>query len=259
MLREHMLFGYEDKVEIAIKRLKHFEPEEGYYLAFSGGKDSIVIKELAKMAKVKHDSHYSVTTIDPPELIKFIREFSDVEWVRPEIPFLKKLVTKGFPQRHRRWCCELYKENGGNGRTVITGIRSAESYNRSRRKIFEHCFSGGYKSKNKTFCNPIIDWTDDDVWDFIKERKLPYCSLYDEGWKRIGCLFCPMAGKQRAVAAKRYPRIVKTWIGYFEKAYQHRKGKPSIKKWASGEEMFWWWLKEDRKSEDKGQKVMVFE
>ena len=258
MLKEITLFGVEDKVETAIERLQHFEPPEGYYLAFSGGKDSIVIKELAKMAGVKHDSHYSVTTIDPPPLVYYIREHhSDVIWDRPSVPFIKKMETKGFPSRRFRWCCALYKENGGNGRCVITGIRSAESYNRSRRKIYEHCYSGGYKSKNKTFCNPIIDWADSDVWDFIKERKLVYCSLYDEGWKRIGCLFCPMSRKMRAVHAERFPGYRRAFIKAFEKF--HSLDWPSVRKWKNGEAMFEWWIADNPKQEHPDQKVMVFE
>lgn len=63
-----------DKVETAIKRLQTFEPPEGYYLAFSGGKDSVVIKALADMAGVKYDAYYNNTSVDPPELIYFIRE-----------------------------------------------------------------------------------------------------------------------------------------------------------------------------------------
>jgi len=82
------LFGH-DKVEEAIERLRVFEPPEGYFGAFSGGKDSCVIKELAGMVGVKVDWHYNVTTIDPPELIYFIRKHhSDVVWDRPEKPFL---------------------------------------------------------------------------------------------------------------------------------------------------------------------------
>ena len=259
MLVETTLFGVTDKTAKAIERLRHFEPLNGYYLAFSGGKDSVVIKALADISGIKYDAHYSVTTIDPPELIYFIRRHHpDVIWERPEVPFLSKLETWGFPQRQRRWCCELYKENGGNNRCVVTGIRRAESYNRSRRKIFEHCFSGGYKSKNKTFVNPIIDWTDGDVWQFIRERELPYCSLYDEGWKRIGCLFCPMAGVMRKIEAERYPNYVRAFIRSFEKL--HATGRQSMARWANGEEMFWWWINEDRKpAEDKAQKMMVFE
>lgn len=73
-----------DKVEVAIKRLQLFEPEGGYYLAFSGGKDSVVIKALADMAGVKYDAHYNVTSVDPPELVQFIRiYYPDVEWEYP--------------------------------------------------------------------------------------------------------------------------------------------------------------------------------
>ena len=80
-LVEDNLFGHVDKVQIAIDRLKAFEPKEGYYLAFSGGKDSQCIYHLDKMAGVKFDAHYSVTTVDPPELMRFIREqYPDVEW-----------------------------------------------------------------------------------------------------------------------------------------------------------------------------------
>ena len=257
MLREVTLFGTVDLVQRSIERLQYFEPSEGYYLAFSGGKDSVVIKELAKMAGVNHDAHYNVTTIDPPELIYFIKKHHpDVTWDRSEIPLLRSLEINGFPLRQSRWCCRDYKENGGNNRRVVTGVRSAESYNRSKRKIFGHCYDGGYKSKNKTFVNPIIDWTTDDVWEFIRERELPYCSLYDEGWKRIGCLFCPMAGKMRSVAAERYPRYVKAFIRAFEKL--HTTGRDSMKRWKSGEEMFWWWLKEDRKRAEPDQ-LMIFE
>ncbi|HUV08433.1 MAG TPA: phosphoadenosine phosphosulfate reductase family protein [Spirochaetia bacterium] len=257
MLKETTLFGVENKIDIAIDRLRHFKPSEGYYLAFSGGKDSVVIKELANQAGIKYDAHYNVTTIDPPELIYFIRKYhSDVIWDRAEKPFLKMLISKGFPMRHQRWCCHLYKENGGNGRRVITGVRWKESYNRSKRKIFEHCFSGGYKSKNKTFVNPIIDWSTDDVWEFIRKFNLPYCSLYDEGWKRIGCLFCPMATKQRILEAERYPHYVQSFIKAFDKLYA--TGRKSMKRWKDGEEMFWWWLNENRKSDDPDQ-LMLFE
>lgn len=99
MLKEHNLFEDKDKVEIAIQRLQLFEPKEtGFYLAFSGGKDSVVIKELANMAGVKYDVHYNLTTIDPPELVYFIRKYHyDVIIDKPEKPFLQRMIEKGFP------------------------------------------------------------------------------------------------------------------------------------------------------------------
>ncbi len=252
MLITNTLFGVENKIDIAIDRLKIYEPPEGYYLAFSGGKDSIVIKALADLSGVKYDAHHSLTTIDPPELIYYMREHhADVKVDRPAKPFLSRLVERGFPQRQRRWCCEEYKERGGSGRLVVTGVRAAESPARRRRAMVEHCF----KDWHKKYLHVIIDWTDDDVWQFIREQELPYCKLYDEGWRRIGCLFCPMAGKMRKVGAERYPRYVNAYIKAFEKLYA--TGRESMKRWKSGEEMFWWWLNEPKT--DHPDQLMIFE
>ena len=73
MIHQMNMYG-KDKVQIAIERLQTFEPPEGYYLAFSGGKDSVAVKALADMAKVKYDAHYAVTSVDPPELIHFVKK-----------------------------------------------------------------------------------------------------------------------------------------------------------------------------------------
>lgn len=70
------------KVETDIERIKTFEPPEGYFLAFSGGKDSVVIKALADMAGVKYDAHYQITSVDPPELVRFVKTFDDVSMDR---------------------------------------------------------------------------------------------------------------------------------------------------------------------------------
>lgn len=259
-LIEHTLFGIEDKVKMAIARLKEFEPPEGYYLAFSGGKDSQCIYHLAKMSGVKFDAHYSVTTIDPPDLVYFIKEnYKDVDFVKPEKPLLVELLHKGFPMRQSRWCCALYKENGGNNRFVITGIRAEESSKRAGRRMVERCFK---ESANKTFLNVIHDWTEDDVWEFIKGNKLKYCKLYDEGYKRIGCLMCPMATtRSRIKDSERYPRFTKLFIKYFDLLYKKRKieGKKAVDRWNSGEEMFWWWLKEDKKEEEHPDQSVMFE
>lgn len=230
-----------EKIKRSIARLKEFEPADGYYLAFSGGKDSVVLKHLAVMSGVKFDAHYSVTTIDPPELVQFIRnEHPDVKFERPKRPFLVEMVSRGFPMRQSRWCCEIYKEDGGNGRFVLLGVRNAESFKRSKRKMVETC-----DTKAKRMLSPIIDWTEDEVWDFIREYKIPYCKLYDEGFKRIGCVFCPnLYWKRRHAEAKRYPGFVRAFIKYFNKLYENRKsrGMKSVDRWANGEDMFWWWM-----------------
>lgn len=249
------LFETINMIDVAVLRLKEFEPEEGYYLAFSGGKDSCVIKALADIAGVKYDAHYNMTTIDPPELVQFIREFhSDVQIHKPERSFFQEMQKRGFPTRRSRWCCEVLKEHGGEHRFVITGVRWAESQKRAGRRLLETC----YKDSLKHYLNVIVDWTDADVWEFIKSNKVPYCKLYDEGFKRIGCLLCPVSGSHRQVEADRYPKMTKAFILNFEKLYESRKsaGADSVKRWKSGAEMFSWWMDYNRQAEIPDQGVL---
>ncbi|MEE8574730.1 MAG: phosphoadenosine phosphosulfate reductase family protein, partial [Thermodesulfobacteriota bacterium] len=221
--------GRKDKIEVAIARFKEYEPEEGYYLAFSGGKDSVVIKALADMAGVKYDAHYNVTTVDPPELVRFTRKYHpDVVFNYPEKSLPEKIMDKGFlPLRTQRWCCEIYKEQGGSGRLVVTGIRAAESLKRSKRQMIESC----YKDGSKRYLNAIIDWTDADVWNFIKGFNIPYCSLYDEGFKRLGCILCPMASPRNLqTELERWPKIVAAWRRWTYRLFERDKGKKILKR-----------------------------
>jgi len=257
MLKEEDLFlGTIDRIQITLERLKQFEPPEGYYLAFSGGKDSIVLKKLAEMARVKFDIHYNVTTIDPPDLVYFIKRYHpDVIFDFPEKPLLSMIPVHGFPRMRSRWCCEDYKERGGDGRLVLTGIRWAESQRRKKRQMVEACFN----KPTKRFIHPIIDWTDVEVWEFIKKERLPYCNLYNEGWKRIGCLMCCYAAqRQRIRESKRYPRYTRLFLKAFCELYRRRaeKGRPAIRRWKNGEEMFWWWLRTKDAAPNPDQMVM---
>jgi len=229
-------------VQLAIDRLKEFQNPEGYYLAFSGGKDSLVVKQLLIMSGVKYDSHYNNTTIDPPPLVRYIREHhKDVIFHNPRVPFLRMLEKRGFPMRRQRWCCEVYKEGGGSFRTVVTGIRWEESQNRQKRRMVEGC----YKDASKYYLNPIIDWNMDQVWSFIKEHGLPYCSLYNYGYKRVGCVLCPCAStKARQRDLIMFPKYGAAFKKAFCNLYHNlqEKGSHSIDRWSSGEDMFRWWL-----------------
>lgn len=114
MLKEYTLFGEVDKVQIAIDRLREYEPPEGYHLAYSGGKDSDTILELAKMAGVKFDAHYQLTTVDPPEVVQHIKAHPEVQIHRPEKTMWQLIVENGMPPlRQMRYCCRILKERGG--------------------------------------------------------------------------------------------------------------------------------------------------
>lgn len=129
-----------DKVQASIDILKMFEPLEGYYLAFSGGKDSQCIYHLAKMAGVKFDAHYAVTSVDPPELVRFIKEnYPDVSFDIPHDSDGKPVTMWSLiaqhtmpPTRKVRYCCSGLKEAGGKYRITLTGVRKAESANRKK-------------------------------------------------------------------------------------------------------------------------------
>lgn len=283
-----------DKVKTSIERIRAFCPPEGYFVAFSGGKDSVVIKALCDMAGVKYDAHYSVTTVDPPELVRFIRaKHPDVILERPEMSMRQLIIKKQFPPtRLMRYCCEYLKETHGEGRVTMTGVRWAESRNRKanqgmvtivgkgansnsdvldiaddngasytksarggiilnldnaeERRTVEMC----YRTR-KTLVNPIIDWTDDDVWEFIRSYGIPYCSLYDEGCKRLGCVGCPLGGSSSMRREfERWPVYKKLYIKAFDDMLQARKaaGKTNHHRlWTNGEGVFKWWIGDEQK------------
>lgn len=251
-----------EKINNSILLLKEFEQcaididlldKNGYFLGFSGGKDSCVIKELAKMAGVKFKAYYSVTTIDPPEVVSFIRRFHpDVIFLRPKRSFFRAFVdSHGCPTRRNRWCCDELKHHGGEGKVKILGVRKDESALRKKRWKPVTLWNGSGLPGGFCVC-PIVDWTDEDVWDFIRLRKIPYCSLYDEGQKRIGCVGCPMAGKKRLSQFKRWPALKRVWLNSFVEYFNKRKGKNKpdgtpyyIERFSSGEEFFDWWLSDN--------------
>lgn len=292
-----MQYGEVDKVQTAINRLKAFEPPEGYYLAFSGWKDSTVLKALADMAGVKYDAHYSATTVDPPELVRFIKaQHPDVEIIKPDVPMIKLIPQKSMPPtRLARYCCAYYKENNGNDRVTLTGTRWAESkkrrdnqglvtvFNKKAAKLAnensaEHkeTSRGGivmnyddaptrrtvemcYRT-HKTLVNPIIDWEDEDVWEFIHTYNIPYCSLYDEGWKRLGCVGCPMGGEAAMKREfERWPAIRKLYVRAFERMIARHKERGTPCRWETGEDAMRWWLKEKPEAQIPGQMDMLKE
>ncbi len=243
------------KLEVSIERIKQIEPRGGsWYLAFSGGKDSCVIKALCDMAGVKYDAHYRITSVDPPELVHFIKEkHPDVSMDFPRykdgsVITMWNLIPKKTmpPTRMVRYCCQYLKEDGGEGRDKITGVRWDESNRRKRNRAGLEVETSNRKGwqgdRNKLdpdnmdedmvrYCmqskgfilNPIIDWTTDEVWEFIHRFDIPYCELYDQGFTRLGCIGCPMATpKEKAREFNRYPKFKEAYIRAFDRMIQHQ-------------------------------------
>lgn len=267
------------KIDTALERIKEFEPEEGYYLAFSGGKDSIVCYHLLKMAGVKFDSHYNVTGIDHPELIYNMKKnypdvifnYPESRWENGKVVTMWKLIEHKLmpPTRIVRYCCSELKERGGEGRFVVTGVRWAESTRRKNsrsvienfhknkkyqihtndndegRMMLENCIK-----KGKFILNPIVDWEDEDVWNFIKNNNFKYPSLYDNGWERLGCIGCPMSGHQDRELSH-YPKIKKLYLKAFEKMLRERERVGKETEWKTAQEVYDWWV-----SNQKNEKVI---
>jgi phosphoadenosine phosphosulfate reductase len=283
MLKEKTLFGDRDKIALSLARIKEFEPvalqnnPAGYYVCVSGGKDSSVIQELCIMAGVKCEFVHNHTSVDHPETVYFIRR--EQERVRAlgltfriEIPRFRDgrqktmwngIVTKGLPLRNQRWCCERLKEFGGNDRYCITGVRWAESSRRAnqrnvheitgitkkdhivlnndndmRRRLSEMCLA-----KRRFVLNPIIDWLDEDVWDFIKSRQIPVNPLYGMGWIRVGCIGCPMSVNGRK-ELDQFPKYKAAYFRAAKRHIEHRRaaGLPEKDIMETPERYFEWWL-----------------
>lgn len=231
----------QDRVGVAIERMRTMEPPEGYYLAYSGGKDSTVLLALARLAGVKYDAHYNLTTVDPPELVQFVRQQEGVAVDRPRTTMWKLIVHNRVPPTRRiRYCCKELKERGGKGRIVLTGVRWAESARRRKRMWTETCYR-----THRTMLHPIIDWPDAAVWGFIHSQGLPYCSLYDEGFDRLGCVLCPMARRRkRERQAERWPKLAASYLRAFGRMLVERERLGKAGDWHTPEQVMRWWLEQ---------------
>lgn len=184
-------------------------------VCYSGGKDSDVILELAKMAGVNYRAIYKNTTIDPSGTISHVKE-NGVEIVRPKESFLQLISKKGLPNRHMRFCCSELKEYKILDYAIM-GVRRDESVKRANRyKEPEECRH--YQKGKVRAYYPIVDWTLDDVADFITDRHIKLAPVYynEDGTidftKRLGCMCCPLAtDKKRLAEFHKTPNMLKLY------------------------------------------------
>ena len=253
----------EAKIEKVLKEIKKMEKaslimnEKGFHVAFSGGKDSLVLLELFKMAEVKYHAEMQLTTVDPPELIRFVRsEYQEVTLNKPKLSMNQLIYKKKIlPTRFRRYCCVELKEVAGKKSVCAVGVRKEESFKRSKRTMIDinrqsYVLHGGelvkekptlfekvkhvcVKGVDKINFAPIIDWSENDIWEFITEKKMKYCKLYDEGFNRIGCVCCPLASKKyKERDFEKWPGIIQgSYIRPIQKLFEEGKYRGKAKTW----------------------------
>ena len=279
-----------DLEHIAIERYKTASEMSLHYyglplvIADSGGKDSSVCKELALRSGIPFEIMHNHTTADAPETVRFVRQeakrFEDLGIKYTiNMPTYKGQRTSMWglipqklmpPTRLVRYCCSVLKETGGSGRFIATGVRWEESNSRKnnrgiyerlgstkankiilnndnddKRMLFENC-----QLKAKRVVNPIIDWKDEDVYGFLGDAKAPMNPLYSEGWCRVGCVGCPMAGKKGRVAEFiRWPKYKQLYINAFDNMLEERKRRGRMDgSWRMGEtgrDVYNWWMEYD--------------
>lgn len=253
---------------------------------YSGGKDSDVQLKLFELSGIPYEIHNSHTTVDAPETVYHIRKVfreQELKGIRCTIDYhirpngqrltMWNLIPAKLmpPTRIVRYCCFELKEGGNENRMISTGVRWAESTKRSHRSPFEVLKNSAAKSigvsdekmlitdnddtrklyeschmKAKTVVNPIIDWKDTDIWDFIHTEKIPVCSLYGCGYQRLGCLGCPLARRtQREREMHEYPKFKQAYVHAFDRMIAMRKAKGKEVQWSCGDEVYHWWM-EDR-------------
>ena len=274
-----------EKEKKAIARLQAFapDPSDPYYVCYSGGKDSDCLRILCELANVPHELHHNHTTVDAPETVYYIRSIPGVHVHYPNTTMWRLIVkTKIPPFRTRRYCCDVLKEGGGRGRLKVTGVRAAESVARAQNagvvKIIgkpKHVMKiadgtdydvtpkGGvvYHFDNSdsirvvqncqkiasTMINPIVDWSDQDVWDFLHHYGCESNPLYSCGKKRVGCVGCPMqTHKGMKADFRRWPKFRHNYVRAFDRMLIAREqaGKTNYS-WSSGEDVMRWWVGDD--------------
>lgn len=229
-----------EKEAIAIQRIQTFKPDA---LGFSGGKDSVVCDHLMKLSDVSYQAFMNLTTVDPKIHLDFVRDcFTHVELIRPDkgVSMYSLIKRWGFPSGKHRYCCQELKERIQRGTFVVFGVRQAESTKRRNKPMFHY----HPKHPRLKVLNPIIDWSTDEVWRYIRENNLPVSPLYQPPYnlKRVGCIGCPM-GRRVGREFRLFPEYKRYYINAI-RAYMASGNMKSekLKQFETPEQMFQWWI-----------------
>lgn len=228
------------KIGQAVKLLQVTAGDDVVEVSYSGGKDSDVILELARMSGIKYRAIYKNTTIDPPGTIKHCIE-NGVEVMKPKMTFLHMVERNGMPTRRSRFCCRVLKEYKVLD-MAVHGIRRSESTARSKRYTEDEPVVCRFYGSGKNHVNvilPILSWTDNDVEEFIAERGIKCHPLYYDisgnfhVERRLGCLGCPMKADAGRDDYKAYPRLFKQVVKSVIIWWQTHPQAKSIQKFGS--------------------------
>lgn len=232
----------EDMEAEAIDFIRQHEPPEGYYVGFSGGKDSIVTLDLVRRSGVRHEAWHSLTSIDPPEVVGFVRrEYPDVKIAKPQRSVYDGIAYHGPPRRNMRWCCDELKKQPSLDIPMqhrIMGIRAEESMRRAARGRVSDI---KIKKHSMVIYKPIFAWKEWAIWEYIEKYGLKYPSLYDEGFHRIGCVVCPFVLQDRPGSIRERTESQRRWPGIW-RAYKDACRKWHEQKNRTGHKDFevWW-------------------
>lgn len=286
--------------EEAVRLLRYYEglalhyDVRGYCVCTSEGKDSRVLGHLMRRAGVRHFYMHSVTGIDPPELVYFQRAnfqaYRDLGYLTYDVMYQYSMwklmrIKKIPPLRKVRYCCEHLKERPvpQQGRAILSlGVRKYESVGRrkkrdeleiasdkkrgdsiimpfdnsEKRRIFETCYQD-----NQRRINPLAYWTDSDIWSYSKDVGLKQCSLYDEGFTRLGCIGCPMARRAgREQEFRRWPKFKAQYLRTFGHMLEDRRalGLPVLEFASTPEQWFEWWLNDKAADKADGNQLTLW-
>jgi len=241
------LLELEQKALRFIKTIRRATEGEQLFASNSGGKDSAIVDHLLQKSQIEYKAYHTNTTLDPPGTILHLKEFyPHVEILKPNETFYQLIRRKGLPTRLNRYCCEHLKEYGSVAKMVFEGVRSAESKNRKGRDYVQ-C-DGRKWQQGAQHIYPIYDWTDKDVWDYIKFRNIKLAPHYERaeklGLKRLGCVGCPLVKTSTRVKEfKLYPKILENITkAIAEGMKKNPQWKLSVATGGDAEIAILWWL-----------------